>query len=103
MQNDVHSSAMTLLCVLGTAVIFMCMVLVMHITIVILNKLILQNVKNRYRIKHRYPDITLEAKCFCKDCIFYGEHHECTIRNNWMMKDNDFCSKATPKTNITKK
>ena len=106
LDKNIDYTVTSILCIVGCVVLFMYTVMVIYTILVTINKYILYRIVQYYRrrkLKSRYPNITLEAKCFCKDCIFYGNHKECTMRSNWIVEENDFCSRATPNLDILKK
>lgn len=49
----------------------------------------------RHKRKHRFDKDPI-AECYCKDCVYYSiEFDRCSTYGRYM-RDNDFCSLATP-------
>lgn len=53
----------------------------------------------RLRLKHRYEhrfDKPPKAKCYCKDCKYWGYQGKCGKFEGWYTADNWFCWNAEP-------
>lgn len=49
----------------------------------------------RHKRKHRFDKKPI-AECYCKDCVYYSIAFERCSTYGRCMRDNDFCSLATP-------
>lgn len=49
----------------------------------------------RHKRKHRFDKDPI-AECYCKDCVYYSIAFERCSTYGRCMRDNDFCSLATP-------
>lgn len=56
----------------------------------------ISDIRYRYKRKHRF-DKPPTAKCYCKDCLYFGIHTEyCAVTRKYM-SDSCFCSHAVPR------
>ena len=57
----------------------------------------IKDMKWKWKYKHRFDKKPI-ARCYCKDCIYYSSNAEsCDIHSSWIINDNNFCWKATPR------
>jgi hypothetical protein len=69
---------------------------------------LIKGLKWKYKYKHRFDKPPL-AKCYCKDCDFFGKNNdredwnECLAHKGWRVAEEWFCWEATPCENDTEK
>lgn len=84
-----------LLAIIGVFTLIMIVFAIAVFTYQYISELI-ENLRYMYRYKHRFGK-SPTAKCYCKDCKFWGYQGQCGKIKEWYTADCWFCWNAEPR------